>query len=188
MKVGGALFLDRDGVINRYRQGGVLTSDQFEYYENTPESFRRLGRIGWPLVVVTNQSAIGRGWTTVEEVEAIHQQLSRDATSWGASILAIELCPHLPDGGCSCRKPATGLFEKVAVAIGVDLRASLMIGDSPSDIEAAQRLGMRSIRVLTGRGEEPLGSGINTDHVAGDLLEAVRWIETTREPIPGDLP
>ena len=181
MKSRGALFLDRDGVINRYRRGGVLSLEEFEYYDGTPEGLRRLAALGMPLAVVTNQSAVGRGSTTSEEVERIHRKLRDDASSWGVSIAATEYCPHLPDGGCSCRKPGVGLFEKIARELDIDLESSVLIGDSPCDIEAACRLGMTSIRVLTGRGEEPLGEGDGADHVAEDLVAAAAWLERVRE-------
>ncbi len=179
MKGQRGLFLDRDGVINHYVLEAVRSVDQFHYYDDTPEAMGLLGQLGWPIVVVTNQSAIGRGWTEASEVEAIHHKLCRDAVSWGANISSVEYCPHQPDEGCRCRKPQGGMFERAAAEHGIDLDRSVMVGDSPCDIEAAQRLGMVRIRVRTGRGEAPLPEGLEVDAEVADLREAAHWILST---------
>ncbi len=171
------LFLDRDGVLNHFRQESVLSSEQFRYYDFTPAAMERLGRLGHPIVVVTNQSAIDRGWITEQAVQSIHRQLVADCSCWGAPIASVEHCPHLPDAGCNCRKPASGMFLRAAEQHGIDLDRSVMVGDSPCDIEAAQSLGMTRIRVRTGRGEAPLADGIEADAVLEDLQEAAAWIE-----------
>jgi histidinol-phosphate phosphatase family protein len=170
------LFLDRDGVINHYLVDSVRSLDQFSYYPFTAEAMKTLGQLGWPLVVVTNQSAIGRGWTEQAQVEQIHQQLCQDALSWGAPIASVEYCPHLPDAGCRCRKPGPEMFERAALAHDIDLGRSVMIGDSPCDIEAANGLGMIGIRVATGRGLVPLAAGLEAAAEVADLREASDWI------------
>lgn len=171
------IFLDRDGVLNRFILESVRSTEEFEYYEFTAEAMRRLGDLECPIVVVTNQSAIGRGWTTEDQVQLIHHKLMVDCAEWGASISSVEYCPHLPDAGCDCRKPGSGMFLRAAKKHDIDINRSLMVGDSPCDIEAAQRLGMTSVRVCTGRGENPLPDGVEPDALVENLKEASVWIE-----------
>ncbi len=170
------LFLDRDGVINHFRVESVLSLDQFSYYPFTSEAMKGLGQLGWPIVVVTNQSAIGRGWTDQARVDQIHQQLCQDSLSWGAPIASVEYCPHLPDAGCRCRKPGPEMFERAALSHGIDLERSVMIGDSPCDIEAANNIGMMAIHVGTGRGGVPLDPALEVAAEVADLGEASEWI------------
>lgn len=176
-----AVFLDRDGVINRYRSDYVRSPEDFEYYDHTAEAFAILGSLGLPIVVVTNQSGIGRGYTTPEIVDAVHERLRRDAAAWGAPIDSIEVCPHLPTDGCDCRKPGDALFRRAAASGSLALEGSFLVGDSPSDIEAAVRLGIRAVRVATGRGGEALPDGIAPEATVDDLLAAARWIAARTE-------
>ena len=175
------VFLDRDGVINQYRRDYVRVVEDFEYYDGVAEAFGVLGEVGLLIAVVTNQSGIGREYTSAETVALIHDRLRRDAASWGGSITAIEHCPHSPDlEECPCRKPGVALFERIAAKFHVTLEGSYMVGDSPSDIEAGNRLSMQTIRVQTGRGAEP---GPQARWQVKDLLDAARLI-AKREGIP----
>ena len=167
-----AIFLDRDGVINKNREDYVRSLEDFEYYSFTGEAIEALGKIGLPLVVVTNQSAIARQLTTEKEVLKIHKKLRTDAEGWGAPILAIEYCPHHPSDLCHCRKPGTSLFEKVAREHDLQFTGSYLVGDAPSDIEAGQRLSMITIRVATGRGSEESDDMPQPDWQVPDLLAA----------------
>lgn len=180
------VFLDRDGVINRYRSDYVRTEADFEYEDGAPEAFRILGGLDLPIVVVTNQSAIGRGMTTRRTVDAIHARLRADAARWGAAISAIEVCPHAPDARCACRKPATALFRRAAERLGIELPGSFLVGDAPSDIEAAGALGLRAVRVRVGRGAEPLPAGVEAEVVVDGLLAAARWIAARATEEDGD--
>ncbi|MGE3164982.1 MAG: D-glycero-alpha-D-manno-heptose-1,7-bisphosphate 7-phosphatase [Planctomycetota bacterium] len=181
---GRGIFLDRDGVINVYRPEYVRVRADFEYYPFTRAAFQLLGTLGVPICVVSNQSGIARGYTSRAEVDAIHEQLRADATSWGASIAAIEICPHLPGEGCGCRKPGAALFERAAAVAGVGFSGSFMVGDAPSDIEVGRRLGMTTFRVRTGRGAEPAVPGFEADADVEDLLAAARRIAQRLGPGP----
>ncbi len=173
MNVVRAVFLDRDGVINENRECYIRTFDDFVYFASTPAAFQALAALGHPVVVVTNQSAIGRGLTTEETVRRIHAKLALDAASWGAPIASIEYCPHTPDAGCDCRKPAPGMFLRAAARHGIELTGSYLVGDSPTDIDAGARLGM----VTLGIGPEfPAGAAVEPDHRVPDLLAAARRI------------
>lgn len=150
-----AVFLDRDGVINHYRSNYVRSRSDFIYYDFTRDAFQTLGRVGLPIVVVTNQSGIARGYQSAEEVAGLHRRLSADSDRWGAPIGSIEICPHLPTDGCRCRKPGPEMFERAAQKLGLEFGGSYMVGDSPGDMRAGRQLGMTTIRVETGRGGEP---------------------------------
>ena len=171
-----AVFLDRDGVINRYTTNYVRTFDDFAFYPEAEGAFALLGGLGAPIVVVTNQSGIGRGYTTRAIVDAIHDHMIATAARWGAAITTVEICPHTPDDRCDCRKPAPAMFTRAAEAHDLALAGSFLVGDSPCDIEGAVRLGMRPVRVRTGRGSEALPNGIEAEATADDFLAAVRWI------------
>jgi len=169
-----AIFLDRDGVINIYRSDYVRSEADFVYYDHTPEAFRVLGALGLPLIVITNQSGIARGYQSEQEVRLLGDRLVADARDWGAEIVSIEYCPHLPDAGCECRKPARGLFDRAAVAHKLRFDGSYMVGDSPADMRAGRDLGLVTVRVSTGRGAE--GDGVDDDYRESDFLGAARRI------------
>lgn len=166
------VFLDRDGVINQYRSDYVRAEGDFDYYSFTPDAFKVLGLIGLPVVVVTNQSGIGRGYTTEAIVDAIHDRLRTDAAAWGAKITSVEICPHTPQEGCKCRKPGPAMFERAAKAHGIQLAGSYMVGDAPSDVQAGRNLSMTTIRVETGRGGEAVPSYAAPDWTVPNLFEA----------------
>ncbi len=170
-----ALFLDRDGVINR-RDGYVRVESDFVFEPSAREAFGILGQLQTPIVIVTNQSGIGRGYTTPEVVDRIHTNLCQTAREWGAEIASIELCPHLPSDNCDCRKPEPGLFLRAQQKHDLDFERSFLIGDAPSDIEAAHRLGIRPVRVETGRGSEPLAPGVELEACLRDFCAAAEWI------------
>jgi len=180
------VFLDRDGVINEFVFEAIRDPEQFRYYEFTPTAMSRLGRLGCPVVVVTNQSAVGRGWTTESVVHQIHDKLMEDMRAWGVDILSVKHCPHHPEEGCRCRKPDTGMFEDAANEHGINLRSAVMVGDSVVDMQAADRLGLKKIRVKTGRGESPLPAGLEIDAHVGNLSNAVDWIESWLQEYPPD--
>lgn len=173
-----AAFLDRDGVINEFVLEAIRDPDQFRYYDFTAEALTRLGKLGLPVVVVTNQSAIGRGWTSECTVQQIHQRLITDMNSWGVQVLAVKHCPHHPEDGCRCRKPDTGMLEDAAEEFEIDLASSVMVGDSVVDMQAADKLDLFKVRVKTGRGESPLPPGLQIDAHVAHLLEAVEWMES----------
>ena len=143
-----AAFLDRDGVIN-IDHAYVSRWEDFEFVPGAIDAMRRLGEAGYALVVVTNQSGVARGYFDEAAVQRLHEALRAHLAERGVLLAAIEYCPHLPDATvaryaceCDCRKPAPGMLLRAAEALGLDLPASLMFGDKPSDIEAAQAAGV----------------------------------------------
>jgi D-glycero-D-manno-heptose 1,7-bisphosphate phosphatase len=165
-----AVFLDRDGTI--IRDADYLTEiGQLEILPRVPEALRLLRKAGFLLLVVTNQSAIARGWLTEEGLAAIHAELNRRLQARGASVDAFYYCPHLPEGTvpayartCDCRKPAPGLIERAAREWHVDPARSYAIGDSERDAEAGRRAGCVVLLIGMGKG------------AARDLYEAARRV------------
>jgi D-glycero-D-manno-heptose 1,7-bisphosphate phosphatase len=169
-----ALFIDRDGVLVRNRDDYVKTLDEMEVLPGAIEALAALSKHGHRVFVITNQSAIGRGRTTRAEVDRMHEQLSSEVRRLGGRIDAFLVCPHTPEDGCDCRKPAPGLLYQARDGYGVDLKSAVVIGDAPSDLGAARAAGCASILVLTGI--TPATSSDSADHVVATISEAARLI------------
>ncbi|MCI0336457.1 MAG: D-glycero-beta-D-manno-heptose 1,7-bisphosphate 7-phosphatase [Acidobacteria bacterium] len=182
-----AIFIDRDGTINE--EVGFLTmTSQFRLFGFAAEAIRLINDVGWRAIVVTNQSGIARGLFTEESLAELHAQMERSLEQKGALIDAIYYCPHHPDFGgppyrqdCNCRKPKPGLLEKAARDFSLDLKECHVIGDRYRDVEMGRAVGARSVLVMTGYGREEYRaqhelSPQQPDHVAENLLVAVRWI------------
>jgi histidinol-phosphate phosphatase family protein len=146
-------FLDRDGVLNRDRAGNYVTRPaQIRLYAAAAPALRLLLRKGYRLVVLTNQSGVARGYMTLAQAKAINLRLLRDLRREGAPVDAVYFCPHGPDDGCACRKPAPGLIEEANKDRPADMARSFMAGDKKSDLGLARRAGIKGYLVLTGQG------------------------------------
>jgi D-glycero-D-manno-heptose 1,7-bisphosphate phosphatase len=141
------VLLDRDGVINRMRPDYVKSWEELEILPGAIEALARLTQAGCKLVVLTNQSAIGRGLLDRQQVDEIHRRLEALVERAGGRIEAFLLCPHTPQDGCACRKPAPGLLLRARDELGVDLGRAVLVGDQLSDVEAARAAGCRAILV-----------------------------------------
>jgi len=176
------VFLDRDGVINRLApDNGYVTSwDMFEFLPGVLEALVELKNGGYRIVIVTNQSCIGRGLATHEDINLIHRIMGEKIEEAGGAVDGIYYCPHKPDSGCSCRKPKPGLFLAAQGDLGIDLVQSIVVGDSLSDLQAVDKIHATSILVETGHGmttREQLGPGtVRPDVTVRNLGDAVRWI------------
>jgi len=175
-----AVFLDRDGVINENRDDYVKGWEEVRLLPGALEALARLAATPFRIVLITNQSAIGRGILTPAQVEATNRRLVEEIETHGGRIDGVYYCPHHPDDGCECRKPRPGLLLRAGRELGLELERSYLIGDAVSDVEGAIVAGCRPILVLTGRGQEqrPLLRQRGYDHVAvvRDLAEAVGLI------------
>ena len=145
------------------------------------ESVRRLNEAGLPVIVVTNQSGVGRGYFPESLVNTVHELMTQQLETAGAHLNAIYYCPHTSADACDCRKPKPGMLDRAAREHSIDLHHSVVIGDRYGDIELARRVGASSILVRTGYGEgEYLWNAakweFQPDFVAADLADAVRWI------------
>ena len=178
---GTAVFVDRDGTLNQDR-GYVTSPDQLVLFPGVPEAIARLNQLGVLVLMVTNQSAIGRGMMTIEDLENIHVRLASLIRPYGASIDGIFSCPHHPQDGCGCRKPERGLIDQAVDRFSLDLSKCYLVGDKRSDLEVAQKVAIPGVLVLT----SPYSKGaiqardegqVSIEHVAESFAQAVDWIE-----------
>jgi D-glycero-D-manno-heptose 1,7-bisphosphate phosphatase len=182
-----AVFLDRDGTISR-EIGYVNHEDNYELLPNTAKGIKILNQKNIPVVVVTNQAGVARGYFTEDLIKVVHAKMEKLLSDEGAFVDKIYYCPHHPQAGkppyrveCQCRKPKTLMLEMAEKELNLDLSLSYMIGDKISDVEFAHSAGMKGIMVLTGYG---LGEytyqkdswKVSPDFIANDLYDAVVWI------------
>ena len=139
-----ALFMDRDGTV-MVDVGYPRRPDDVELLPDAPPTLARLRDLGFKLVVVSNQSGIGRGLVTTEEAASVHERFVEALRESGVELDAAYYCPHAPDEGCSCRKPSPELLQRAARDLELDLPESFMVGDRDSDLEAGRRAGCRAI-------------------------------------------
>ncbi len=179
-----AIFLDRDGVLiedSHY----LGSTDRVRLIPGAAEAVAALNRAGWPVVVVTNQSGVGRGLFSYESVGEVHDHIAGQLATFGAAVTAFYFCPHHPEAEvtayrveCDCRKPRPGMLLAAAGDLGLDPAASWMIGDRVSDLEAGAAVGARTVLVRTGYGAlvDTAGldrAGLKLELVAADLADAV---------------
>ncbi len=151
---GGLVILDRDGVINRDSEAFVKTPDEWEPIEGSLQAIADLSSAGFEIAVASNQSGVGRKIIDRPALEAIHNKMRRLVREAGGDIGKIVYCPHHPEDGCDCRKPAAGLLRDLSRLYGVSLERVPVIGDSLRDIDAAVAAEARPILVLTGNGQK----------------------------------
>jgi len=177
---GGTVFLDRDGTLN-YDPGYLKIAADLKLLPGVGPALARLKRAGARLVVVTNQSGVGRGMITLKDLEAIHARLQGLLEQEQAALDAIYFCPHHPNDGCHCRKPNAGMVERAVSELQLDLRRSYMIGDHARDIQLAQRVGAKAILITSGSVDQQAldrlqAEQVMPDTVAKSMAEAVDWI------------
>ena len=175
-----AIFLDRDGVINRNRNDHVKSWSEFEFLPGILTALRRLTQLEWPVVVISNQAVVGRGLVSQRTIDEINAHMVSVVQSMGGRIDHVFYCPHRPEEKCTCRKPQPGLLLQAAEQMKLDLARSFFVGDAESDVMAAKAAGCRPVLVKTGRGVGQMAL-LRQDHVMGyylaeDLSEAVDWI------------
>ena len=141
------VFVDRDGVINQERSDYVKSISELEIYPNVAKNIKLLKDAGFLVVVITNQSAVNRGIVTHEMINQIHNSIQDHLKKYGTFLDGFYYCPHTPNENCNCRKPKSGLLEKAILELNIDLNSSWMIGDSDSDIEAADSIGCKAIKI-----------------------------------------
>ena len=183
-----AIFLDRDGTL--IEEVNFLSRlEDLRLFTYTAEAIRLLKESGFLIVVVTNQSGVGRGYVTSKALESIHAKLRLLLAEDKVTLDGLYFCPHHPDDRCNCRKPATGMIDRAAAELQVDLSRAYVIGDSARDVELAKLVGVPSLLVMTG----PSGTGtladltdrgLTPDHVADALPQAVEWIIAHATPRP----
>lgn len=162
------VLLDRDGTVIALEHY-LVDPERVALLEGAAAGMRRLAALGLGVVIVTNQSAVGRGLLDERRLGAVHARLIECLEAVGVHIDGIFHCPHLPDAGCACRKPGRGMVDRAAAVLGFDPAQCFVIGDAASDIELGRRLEATTILVRTGYGAETEKRGAPFDHVVDDL-------------------
>jgi len=176
-----AVFLDRDGVLIENRADYIQDWSQVVLLPNTISALSKFRNTKYKIVLVTNQSAVGRGLISLKTATEINEKLARVVEINGGRIDAIYMCPHAPEDHCDCRKPRSGLFLQAARELSLDLGSSWVIGDAWSDLLAGQAASLRGvILVKTGRGtvqlQQPKPDNLKSYLVFDDLSGALASI------------
>ena len=169
------VVLDRDGVINRDSPDFVKSAAEWQPLAGSIAAIARLSAAGFTVAVASNQSGLGRGLFAPKALEEMHAKLRELVRAAGGEVGRIVFCPHAPDEGCRCRKPAPGLLEELGEHYGIELTGVPVVGDSLRDLEAAAAVGARPILVRTGNGrktEAALPSSLRGVEVFDDLAAA----------------
>lgn len=184
-----AVFLDRDGTLIE-EVGYLDRADRVALYPYAVDAIRALNRAGIPIVMVTNQSGVARGFFSEAVVEEVHRHIADVLACGGARIDAYYYCPHHPDGRvaeyavhCECRKPGRALVDRAVRELGIDPARSFTVGDRWVDIGLARTIGGRGVLVRTGYGageEHKRPSSLSADAVVNNLVEAASWILANR--------
>jgi len=175
-----AVFVDRDGTLN-INIDYLSDPAKYQLYPGVASGLKMLRDAGFIIVVVTNQSGIGRGIFDERTLELIHRRMKELLAREGASVDAVYFCPHHPDDGCACRKPGTALFEMAVKDLDIDPSKSFVIGDMKMDVAAGQRMGARTALVPEPRNRAKTLKDMEDwearpDFVGDDFLSAVRWV------------
>lgn len=166
------IYLDRDGVINK-DPGYIYKTEDFRFIDGVFEACHWFLKSGFEIIVITNQSGIGRGYYSLQDYEALTSHMLDQFNQKGINILKVYFCPHAPDDNCSCRKPETGMIEQSLADFEIDLEKSWLIGDKISDMECAQNANIPN-RILIGN--NPLTGSFFTTKTLQDCPQIIRSI------------
>ena len=166
------VILDRDGVINEDSDDYIKSPAEWRPIAGSLEAIVRLKHAGYRVVVASNQSGLGRGLFDYDDLFAIHDKMTRMLADIGTHVDGIFFCPHGPEDGCSCRKPGTGLLDDIAKRFGRTLSGTPFIGDSISDVQAAQAAGATPLVVRTGKPVDDSAAELAGVDVYDDLASA----------------
>lgn len=179
-----AIFLDRDGTLIEERHY-LSEPSQIALFPGAVEALGQLARAGYALVIVTNQSGIGRGLFTEDQLRDVHRHLTETLAVSGIRLDGIYHCPHAPADPCDCRKPEPGLVHRACADLDLDPARSFLIGDKPADVALGVRVGARPILVRTGYGETSINDpavAASSAHIARDLADAARHVLSFGHP------
>jgi histidinol-phosphate phosphatase family protein len=175
-----AIFLDRDGTIIEDRDY-LAHPDQVSILPNVTQPLAQLSQSGYALVMITNQSGIGRGYFTLEHLEAVHEHLTQLLLAENVELDGIYFCPHAPSENCGCRKPIPALVLRARDDLDLDLSRSFVIGDKPADVGLALAVGAKPILVRTGYGAESEHDPMvqSAAHIVDTIAQALPYILKT---------
>lgn len=146
------LLLDRDDTI--LDDPGYLSDpDGVVFLPGALEGLAAFHRAGWPLVVISNQSGLGRGLFGAEQLEAVHARFLAELAAHQVTLAGLYFCPHTPEQACSCRKPEPGLAQRASAELGLALRQAVMVGDKESDLELGRRIGAAYVAQIAAKGQ-----------------------------------
>lgn len=178
-----AIFLDRDGVIIENRDEYVRSWSDVEFFPAALAALRKFSSSPFRIILVTNQSAVGRGLITLQAAEDLNRRVTAVVEQAGGRVDGTWMCPHAPQENCACRKPRPGLLLQAAGALNLDLANSYMIGDALSDLQAGRAAGVReAMLVRTGRGRRqanlPEAARLQPFPIFDSLAEALDHISS----------
>ena len=169
------IFLDRDGVIN-VEKNYLHKIDDFEFIDGVISALQHLQKLGFKLVIITNQSGIGRGYYSFEQYSILTQWLKKELKQNGINIVEIFCCPHAPNEDCECRKPNIGMIQQASKILDIDYENSWLIGDKDSDIQTAINAQIKNtIQVRSGHNFHEESS--KADYVIDSLKDVVNIIK-----------
>ncbi len=148
------LILDRDGVINQDSEQFIKSPDEWVPIPGSIEAISRLSQAGYDIVVITNQSGVGRELFSADKLSQIHLRMISEVQKHGGKIQSILFCPHHPDDDCHCRRPKTGLYQELAQRLNISFNGIFSVGDSLRDLQAAKAAGATPVLVKTGNGSK----------------------------------
>jgi len=171
-----AVFLDRDGVVN-VEKNYLYKIEDFEFIEGIFESLKKVQALGYKIFIITNQSGIGRGYYTKKDFEKLTSWMLQEFRNNEIVISQVEFCPHGPDDNCLCRKPKTGMIDKILEKHNIDLKNSWLVGDKSSDIRCAQNAGIsNTIQVQSGHKFDKTAS--EADYICESIKDIEKIIQT----------
>ena len=156
------LILDRDGVINQESPDFIKSPEEWKPIKGSLEAIARLSQAGYDIIVITNQSGVGRGLFSADMLGRIHVRMVDRVRQLGGKIQSILFCPHKPDENCECRKPKDGMYQELAKRLNTTFQGVISVGDSVRDLQAASIAGATPVLVRTGNGKKTLRE-INTN-------------------------
>lgn len=162
------VLLDRDGVINEDSDDYIKSAEEWHPIPGSIEAIALFNKNNYKVIVITNQSGLGRGFYDETALANIHKKMNQLVKEKGGEIDAIYYCPHTPDDNCSCRKPKPGLLHRFSIEKNRSLNDLFFIGDKLGDLQAAKAAGAKSILVKTGKGEKTL---LNNPEISSPIFE-----------------
>lgn len=174
-----ALFLDRDGVIVDYVPY-LSQPSQVQIPQKAGEALKKWQDAGYLLIVITNQSGVGRGYFSLDMVNLVHSHICQEYSFFGVTFKEFLVCPHHPSVQCECRKPSPKMLSQAAQKYNIDIVQSFFVGDAPSDIECARRAGCQPILIKTGHGTDTAKSLAQNDKeisIFNNLFETISLIK-----------
>ena len=175
-----AIFLDRDGVINRDPGFGdyIKSWQEFEFMPGAIDAIKLLNKHGYEIFVISNQAGVAKGLFSQESLDEITTNMLKEIEAKGGKIRSISYCTHASDAGCDCRKPNTGQIKKATKGLDIDFKKAYFVGDSRLDVGAGKNMGCKTILLLTGKetAEDSKTWEHKPDFIMNNLTEAVKWV------------